>query len=75
MYDMIYHVLKMVNLNSWTQINSTLQLLEYLLQNIVPDVYFCRSKHENELTWTVKSLSRGGELCHVIIGKNGFEII
>ena len=74
MYDMIYLVLKMVDLSNAAQVDRTIRNLELLLEDIVPDIYFCRQKNEY-LTWTIKSLSRGGELCKVIIGRSGFEII
>ena len=74
MYDIIYLVLKRVDLNNAAQINVTLKHLENLLENIIPDIYFCRQRNEY-LVWTIKSLSLEKELCQVIIGKSGFEII
>lgn len=73
MYDLIYSVMSLINLENSLMVNTTLENLELLLTGIIPNVYFAKQKSDC-ITWVIKSRDRG-EICKVIIGKKAFEIV
>ena len=73
MYDLIYSVLSLINLDNSLMVNTTIKNLENLLTGIIPDVYFVKQKNDH-IIWIIKTYSKG-EICKVIISKKTFEIV